>query len=81
MFEQLTADNRLYGAGHATLAMPQHIIVLLRDGVWTVEQIMSFYHLISEEIFPLEMNFHILIHSNVEGFFSSCSAVGAHRTV
>lgn len=46
---------------------------------------MSFYHLLPEEIFPVEMNFHILLRSNVEGcfffFFSSYSAVGAHRIV
>lgn len=33
MFEQLTADNHSYGAAHTTLAMPHHIIMLLRDRV------------------------------------------------
>lgn len=33
MFEKLTAYNCLYGAAHATLAVPHHIIMLLRDRV------------------------------------------------
>lgn len=28
--EQLTADNFLYGAAHTTLAMPHHVMILLR---------------------------------------------------
>ena len=32
-FGQLTADNRLYGAAHTTLAMPHKIVMLLRGRV------------------------------------------------
>lgn len=67
VFEQLTADNHAYGAAHTALAKPHHIIMLLRDRVWTVEQIISYYHF-QKKFFLL--NFRIHTHSNVEGFFS-----------
>lgn len=59
MFEKLTADNCLYGAAHTTLAVPHHIIMLLRDKVWTVEQIMSCHHF-QKKFFLLKWTFLLL---------------------
>lgn len=71
-FEQLIANNHQYRAAHTTSAVPHHIIMLLRDRVWTI----TFYQLLSEEIFPLEMNFHSSIHSNLEDFSLAVQLLG-----
>lgn len=78
VFQQLTADNFLYGAAHTTLAMPHHIMVLLRHRVLCNESCLFITQF--QRKYSLLKWAHILI-LQCGRLSHSCSAVRSQRAV
>lgn len=78
VFQQLTADNFLYGAAHTTLAMPHHIMVLLRHRVLCNESCLFITQF--QRKYSLLKWAHILI-LQCGRLSHSCSAVRSQRVV